>query len=189
MPEIKSLADDLGTIAPTPTPEHVAPFVAPSWLSEPCRQLGLRFSVAYQPLATAGAQLIGHLVNFDWGVRGEPAADDLYPLLRCGFQVGDDRATRAAIDAYCHSLASDLAAAIVAQRELRESRAATEAKRAERREAERQAAAERDERMARSEFECQSVLAEEAEKRKWEAFEAEKGQFEAWKTKRESAGA
>jgi hypothetical protein len=111
-----------------------------------------------------------------------PTAEDIVNDINRELNAPDE-ATKAALRLWVETIAAEGVARIDQAKEAVRQQAERHAECARQQAEKDRVEAERKALMERSEFDRQAVLAQEAEARKWAAFEAQKDQYEAYKAR------
>jgi hypothetical protein len=171
--------------APVARPEPERPGAGlPDWMDGQCGHLARTASAAIKPLGQLRSKFLARM--YESAGHGHfpvtPTAEDIVQALSRELNASDE-ATKAALRPWVETIAAEAVAEIDQAKEAVRQRAESRAEWARQQAEKDRAEAERKALMERSEFDRQAVLAQEAEARKWAAFESQKDQYEAYKAR------
>jgi hypothetical protein len=170
---------------PEPLPEPDRPATGlPEWMNGPCGHIARAASLGVRTWGQLRYNFLAGM--YEAGANGNvpvtPKAEDIAQALSRELN-SPDAATKAALQSWIATIASEAVAQIDQAKEAVRQRAESRAEWARQQAEKDRAEAERKALMERSEFDRQAVLAQEAEARKWAAFESQKDQYEAYKAR------
>jgi hypothetical protein len=163
---------------PKPQPE------SSDWTNGACRHLARTAGATIKPWGQLRSNFLTRM--YESATAGHfpvtPTAEDIVKDFNRELTAPDE-ATKAALRSWIETIAAEAVAQIDQAKEAARRQAESRAEWARQQAEKARAEAERQELLERSEFDRQAVLAQEAEARKWAAFEAQKAEFEAYKAR------